>query len=235
VDIHHEDLQVNIREARNFIPEEPYRAEIHGTAVAGIIGAAVNDTGIAGLAPEAQIVALRACRQLSETTPQGQGHSVSISRAIDAALADKVGIVNMSFGARVPDRLITTLIETGSRQGILFVAPVGNREDLSVPTFPASCASVIAVGGLKENGEPFPNPTLSAAATVCAPCAHLFTTIPGNRYNFLDGTSISAGIVSGLLALAREKRHDLQKEDLPTGCGAIRQWTEALLGISLDE
>ena len=235
VDIHHEDLRANIRETRNFIPQESYRAEIHGTAVAGIIAAALNDTGIAGLAPEARIVALRACRQVSETDPQGQGQSVSISRAIDAALESKADIVNMSFGAGTRDRLIAALIETGSRQGILFVAPVGNREDRSVPAFPASLELVIAVGGIKENGEVFPNQVLAAAAAVCAPCDHLFTTIPGNRYNFLDGTSISAAVVSGLLALALERRPDLSKEDIPAGCGAIRQWTEALLGISLDE
>ena len=235
VDIHHEDLRANIRDTRNFIPQEPYRAEIHGTAVAGIIAAALNDTGIAGLAPEARIIALRACRQVSETDPQGQGHSVSISRAIDAALESKVDIVNMSLGAGTWDRLIAALIGAGSRQGILFVAPVGNREDRSAPAFPASLETVIAVGGIKENGEVFPNRELAAAAWVCAPCDHLFTTVPGNRYNFLDGTSISAAVVSGLLALSLEKRPDLSKEDIPAGCGAIRQWTEALLGISLDE
>ena len=64
VDNHHEDLRANVREARNFIPEDPYRAEIHGTAVAGVIAAALNGTGIAGLAPEALIVAL----------PAGIGH-----------------------------------------------------------------------------------------------------------------------------------------------------------------
>lgn len=235
VDIHHEDLRANIRETRNFILEDPYRAEIHGTAVAGIIAAALNDTGIAGLAPEARILALRACRQLSETDPLGQGYSVSISRAIDAALERNVGIVNMSFGAGTRDRLIAALIEAGSRQGILFVAPVGNREDRSAPAFPASLETVIAVGGIRENGEVFPNRNLAAAAWVCAPCDHLFTTIPGNRYNFLDGTSISAAVVSGLLALTLEKRPGLSKEEIPAGCGAIRQWTETLLGISLDE
>jgi len=235
VDIHHEDLRANIRDARNFIPQEPYRAEIHGTAVAGIIGAALNNIGIAGLAPEARIVALRACRQAAETDPQGQGHSVSISRAIDAALESKADIVNMSFGAGTRDRLIAALIDAGSRQGILFVAPVGNREDRSAPAFPASLATVIAVGGIKENGAVFPNRNLAAAAWVCAPCDHLFTTVPGNRYNFLDGTSLSAAAVSGLLALALEKRPGLPKEDIPAGCGAIRQWTEALLGISFDE
>jgi minor extracellular protease Epr len=187
------------------------------------------------VAPEAKILALRACKQVSETDPQGRGNSVSIARAIDAAVGQKVGIVNMSFGAGTPDRLIARLIASGACRGILFVAPVGNREDLSAPTFPASFEKVIAVGGVKENGEAFPSQALADAAAVCAPCEHLFTTIPGNRYNFLDGTSISTAVVSGVLALALEKHRILRKEDLPPTCGDIRLWAEALLGISLSE
>jgi hypothetical protein len=235
VDVDHEDLQANIRGAENFIPGESYHAEIHGTAVAGIIAAGINHNGIAGVAPESKILALRACKQVSETDPQGRGNSVSIARAIDVALVHKVGIVNMSFGSGTSDRLITRLVEAGAHRGILFVAPVGNREGLSVPIFPASLERVIAVGGVRENGEAFPNPALAAAAAVCAPCEHLFTTIPGNRYNFLDGTSISAAVVSGVLALALEKRRVLRKEDLPSTSSDIRIWTETLLGIPLSE
>jgi Subtilase family/Putative Ig domain len=235
VDVDHEDLQANIRGAENFISGESYHAEIHGTAVAGIIAAGINYNGIAGVAPEASILALRACKQVSEADPQGRGNSVSIARAIDAAVSHKVGIVNMSFGSGTSDRLIARLIEVGVRRGILFVAPVGNREGLSVPTFPASLERVIAVGGVRGNGEAFPSPALAAAATVCAPCEHLFTTIPGNRYNFLDGTSISTAVVSGVLALVLEKRRVLRKEDLPSTSNDIRLWTETLLGISLSE
>ena len=235
VDVDHEDLRANIRFAENFVPGDSYHAEIHGTAVAGIIGAGLNHKGIAGVAPEASILALRACKQVSEADPQGRGDSVSIARAIDAAVSHKAGIVNMSFGSGTPDRLIARLIEAGARRGILFVAPVGNREGLSVPSFPASLERVLAVGGVKENGEAFPNRALVAVAAVCAPCEHLFTTIPGNRYNFLDGTSLSAAVVSGVLALALEKRRVLRKEDLPSTCSDIRLWTETLLGIPLSE
>lgn len=235
VDLDHEDLQANIRGAENFMPGESYEGEIHGTAVAGVIAAGINRYGITGVAPEAKILALRACKQVSETDPQGRGNSVSIARAIDVAVSRKVGIVNMSFGSGTPDRLIASLIDVGARRRVLFVAPVGNREGRSVPTFPSSLEKVIAVGGVRENGEPFPSPALAAAAAVCAPCEHLFTTIPGNRYNFLDGTSISAAVVSGVLALALEKRRVMRKKDLPSTCSDIRLWTEALLGISLSE
>lgn len=235
VDLTHEDLRENIRGAENFIPQEPYRAEIHGTAVAGIIAAGLNETGIAGVAPEAKILALRACRQVSQASPLGRGDSVSIARAVDAALKRNAGVVNMSLGSEVQDRLLARLIEAGARRGILFVAPVGNREERTEPSFPASLERVIAVGGIGENGRVYPNQALAEAAAVCAPCEHLFTTIPGGRYNFLDGTSLSAAVVSGLLALALETRESLRPEEIPRGCGDSRAWTQTLLGIAQKE
>ncbi len=235
VDVAHEDLKANIQGAENFLAEESYRAEIHGTAVAGIIAAGINETGITGVAPEAKILALRACKQVSATHPQGQGNSVSITRAIDTALMEDAGVVNMSFGSGTPDRLIIKLIEKGASKGVLFVAPVGNREDLSEPTFPASFERVIAVGGVKKNGLKYPNRDLAGAASVCAPCENIFTTIPQDGYNFLSGTSVSAAVVSGVLALALEKNPFLHKKDIPVMCGDICLWAESLMGISVCE
>lgn len=232
VDVTHEDLHANIQDHENFISGETYRGEIHGTAVAGTIAAGINDTGITGVAPQARILALRACTQVSETRPQGQGNSVSITRAIDFAVKNKANIVNMSFGSRQSDRLIAKLIEAGVQRGVLFVAPVGNRRDLSEPNFPASCEAVIAVGGMQKDGEAFPNGNL-VAACVCAPCENVFTTIPQNGYNFLSGTSISAAVVSGVLALTLEKKPTLRSRDIPRVCGDVCLWTATLMGISL--
>jgi subtilisin len=187
------------------------------------------------VAPEAKILAFRACRQIAENDPRGRGNTVSVTRAVDAALNRKAGIVNMSIGAAAADRLIALLIAEGARRGMWFVAPVGNREDLAAPTFPASCEAVVGVGGVKENGGPFPNRAVAGAATACAPCENLLTTIPGNRYNFLDGASLSAAVVSGVLALAMEKGPVPRKEEWPSECGDIRRWTEAVLGIPSSE
>lgn len=63
VDFRHRDLEERVVIHLNFIPRERYRAEVHGTAVAGIIASSENGFGIVGLAPEAEILALRACRE----------------------------------------------------------------------------------------------------------------------------------------------------------------------------
>lgn len=62
VDAAHPDLAGQFVLRRNFVDGMPDAAEAHGTAVAGVIAAhSGNGLGIAGIAPGARIMALRAC------------------------------------------------------------------------------------------------------------------------------------------------------------------------------
>ncbi len=64
VELDHPDLAGRVMLARNFVDTRDAVAELHGTAVAGIIGArADNGVGIVGVAPDARLMALRACWQ----------------------------------------------------------------------------------------------------------------------------------------------------------------------------
>ena len=127
VDVDHQDLEQRIKANANFISTSPYSGEIHGTAVAGIIAGSRNDFGIIGIAPKANLLAYRACLQLTETNAQGECYSSSIAMAVDAAIMAKVDIANLSIGAGSEDRLISDLITKGSGQGVRFIAPVGNN------------------------------------------------------------------------------------------------------------
>jgi subtilisin family serine protease len=231
VDLAHEDLKKRIVYSQNFIKGSSYRAEVHGTAVAGIIAASINGFGIEGIAPEVDLLALRACEQVSEKETIGKGYTISIIQALDVAIEKKAKVVNMSFGSPTPDPIITSLIIEGARQGILFVAPVGNRPGQEYPAFPASCPGVIAVGGLDQNGSPFPDDHLASFAKINAPAENIFTTLPGNKYNFMTGTSFSSAIVAGVLALGIENNPGLGVDNLPEKNTDFCAWVERLLNI----
>ena len=231
VDLSHEDLKKRVVYSENFIKGSPYRAEVHGTAVAGIIAASINDSGIEGIAPEVELLALRACEQVSEKEPVGKGYTTSIIQALDKAIEKKARVVNMSFGSPTPDPIITSLIIEGTRQGILFVAPVGNRPGQEYPAFPASCPGVIAVGGLDQNGKFYPDDHLASFAKVNAPAENIFTTLPGNKYNFMTGTSFSSAIVAGMLALGIESNPGLSVDTLPEKNTDFCAWVEQLLNL----
>ncbi len=235
VDVKHNDLRERIVSSKNFIRNESYHAEIHGTAIAGVIAASINEFGIEGVAPNANIIALRACRQTSRETPEGECFTESLSKALDEAIMQRVHIVNMSYGTRHTDPLLSRLIDKGVEQGILFVAPIGNNRNEKEMRFPASYPSVISVGGIDEGNNPYPNPVITEKATVSAPAINIITTFPDNRHNFLSGTSFSSAYISGILALALEKDKSITMQGLPVYEDDLCEWEEALLKLSICE
>ncbi len=233
VDATHRDLETRVQVSENMVADSPFQPEIHGTAVAGIIGAAINGFGIEGIAPEAELLALRACRQVSPNHPGGRGDTVALVKALDRALVKQAKVVNMSFGALRPDGLVEMLLEKGAADGVLFVAPVGNERGMKTAWFPASSPWVVAVGGRDAKGRPYPDAHADSFTRVCAPAENIFTTIPHGRFNFLTGTSMSSAIVAGMLALAAERSPDLKLEDLPPFEGSTCRWLEHLMDVPI--
>jgi len=234
VDTQHQDLKERIVSSENLLKER-YTAEVHGTAVAGVIGASMNGFGIEGVAPEAEILALRACRQMSGENPEAECYTTSVAKAIDVAIEKKAKVVNMSFGSIFSDKLIFKLIEEGARRGVIFIAPVGNMPKQKELTFPASHPLVVAVAGVDEKGDPYPNSEIASKARVSAPATNVLTTILGDKHNFLNGTSLSSATIAGILALATGKTGGIEIDKIPPFKGDLCKWEEELLKLSLCE
>ena len=225
VDTKHRDLADAVVSSTNWLKESVYTPEIHGTGVAGLIGARKNNFGIEGYAPESKIFALRACKQVSQKRPGGECYTSSIVKALDFALQNDVRIINMSLGTNGTDKLLTELIDAGTSRGTLFVAPAGNDPGQKQLFFPACHPGVISVAGINDAGEFFPNQTVAEKSDFYIPYENLFSTAPGNRHNFFSGTSLSGSIVTGILALASEQNNNMVKKDLPLFTGDMTRWT----------
>jgi subtilisin family serine protease len=175
--------------ARNFVPGEEYAAESHGTEVAGIIVArADNGLGMAGVAPQARLMALRACWQVAAGSARCS--SFSLAQALQFAIHAKARVINLSLtGPR--DELLSRLIDAALAQGSTVVAAVDAAA--ADGGFPASRPGVLAVasdegacrvpGGLRAPGDAVP------------------TTTPPSGWGMVSGASFAAAQVSGLSAL----------------------------------
>ena len=186
------DLEGQIELSENFLADRPFAAERHGTEVAGIIAArADNGVGIVGVAPNARLLALRACWQ--ESAGATLCNSLSLARALDFAIARRVQVINLSLGGP-PDRLLGALLDVALRRGIEVVAAV----DRALPGggFPASHPGVIAVAD-EGRGR-------VAAGVMLAPGRDVPTTSPPSQWYVVSGSSFAAAHVSGLLALLGE-------------------------------
>ncbi len=189
IEASHPDLAGQVALNENFVDDGPTPGESHGTAVAGIIAArADNHLGIAGIAPQARLLGLRGCWQ----SPRGADtlcNSLSLAKALHAAILQRAQIINMSLGGP-GDRLLGTLIDQALDRGIAVVAAVGAEGR----GFPASHPGVLAVG----NMQPLP------AGAVLAPGRDVPSTATGGGWSLVSGSSFSAAHASGLLALLSE-------------------------------
>ncbi len=183
----------------------------HGTHVAGIIAAhAANFTGIA------PATTLRAYRVFATT---GGGSSFAIAKAIDRAVGDGCDLLNLSLGGTDEDPVISEAIKAARERGVVAVVAAGN--DGGPVSWPgadplAICVSAIGISGAWPSraaqrasvGKPHgTNDTVFATFSnrgpeidITAPGVGIVSTVPGDKYAVMDGTSMACPAVTGVLA-----------------------------------
>ncbi len=191
VDIEHPDLQGQVTIARNFVDGRDAVAETHGTAVAGIIAArAGNGAGIVGVAPQAALMALRACWQSSVADDIAVCSSFTLAKALQFALDRNANVINLSLGGP-RDRLLERLLDVAMSRGVVIVAAADPAS--ANGGFPATVPGVLAVAADDAHASP--------PAFFLAPGRDIPTSLPGQRWGLVGGSSYAAAQVAGLVAL----------------------------------
>lgn len=193
IDTRHPDLAGQVAVNANFVSGQSLASEEHGTAVAGIIaGKADNGIGIAGVAPGARLLGLRACWQTERSRTVCD--TLSLAKALYFAAEKRPTVINLSLSG--PDtRLLRVLVTTAMGRGSAVVAAFDHgRPDGG---FPASVPGVIVASDVLAPPR---------AQVYTAPGRDVPTTEPGGRWFLVNGSSFAAAHVSGLLALMRERQ-----------------------------
>lgn len=177
----------------------------HGTHSAGTIAAARNGKGIAGLNDPAY-VKIMILKSLG--TAAGIGSPESVSQAIRYAEANGAVICNLSFGTA---KYSEELYQTMKNSKMLFIVAAGNGDasgrgyDIdSQPVYPASfdLDNIISVGNLRLDGKLDPASNYGRnGVDLAAPGNYILSTVPGNGYSYMSGTSMAAPMVSGAAAM----------------------------------
>jgi hypothetical protein len=211
VDFNHPDLKGQIAESRDFVADDPasFVNDIHGTAVAGIIVASAdNGRGIVGVAPDSKMIALKACWPEKPDSPEAVCDSLTLAKALDAAVRLRPAILNLSLTGPY-DPLLAKLIDKAIAQRIVVVAADPEQIDAHFG-FPASMEHVVAVRLAREQR----SHTQPAARDhwILAPGSKVLTTFPHGAYNFISGSSFAAAHVSGVVALLLELQPGLSAD-----------------------
>ncbi|WP_257389630.1 S8 family serine peptidase, partial [Tahibacter caeni] len=192
VDAAHPDLAGRIVQQRDFVGSAAEAAaERHGTEVAGVISAVANNRlGIVGVAPDAQLLAYRACWTTTPQAASARCNTFTLALALGAALASDARIINLSLGGPA-DPLLQQLVAQAQARGIVVVGAV--PPDRRMDGFPVGIPGVIAADAAEDAG--------ASVAVLRAPGRDVLTLEPGGHFDYASGSSLATAHVTGALAL----------------------------------
>jgi len=188
----------------------------HGTHVAGIIGAAGNNSkGSAGVVWKVQLMPLKFMDK------SGEGSTLDAIACIDYARIHGAQIINASWGSPATSQALGNAVSRARTAGIIFVAAAGN-DGLSTdssPTYPADYLfdNLISVGASDRYDRLATFSNYGAGSVhLLAPGVSIYSTwdTSNSAYKTLDGTSMAAPYVTGAFALLKARFPEKSYTDL---------------------
>lgn len=196
----------------------------HGTHIAGIIGArGGNNFGISGVAPHVSLMILK------YYDPNTNNLRNTI-RAIKYAVQMKANIINYSGGGVEYSPEEYAAVKEAEKAGVLFVSAAGNERSNSDENgkryYPADydLSNIISVTAVSKDDTQVLASSNYGVHTVdlAAPGENIYSTLPGNAFGTMTGTSQATAFVTGVAALVMAhnrgfKAADIRKYILRTG------------------
>ncbi len=182
---------------------------LHGTHVAGIIGAdRDNNIGIKGIAENVKILVVRC-------VPDGDERDKDVGNSIRYAVDQGAKVINMSFGKgySYSKKAVDDAIKYAMAHDVLIVHGAGN-DNMDIDTGVVYPNKYFEDGGIADNyinvGANMWDNRLAVFSDygkknvdLFAPGVQIYSTVPGNKYRNLQGTSMSSPMVAGVAAMIR--------------------------------
>ncbi len=195
----------------------------HGTHVAGIIAATINNNGIAGVAPNVELMAVK-------IRPNAT-NAVGAAGIIYAIIAG-ADVINISWGTPYNSVILKDVISIARKNNIFVAIASGNSGD-NQQFYPAAFDSAFTVGAGNSKGFVTTFSTIGNSIDIVAPGedilslraagTDMYATIgepevhivgEDSLYYLADGTSMAAPMVAGAAALLLSIRPDLDLNEL---------------------
>lgn len=178
----------------------------HGTHVSGIASAVTdNATGVAGMAWNVKIMALRAGCKIS-VYPYGYLEEDDAVAAVQYAVDMDADVINTSWGSYVPSSSIGDLVNYARDNGVIWVAAAAN-DNIEFPLYPAVRNGVIAVAATEEDDDKANFSNYGSWVDVSAPGGgvgtDIYSTMFNDTYGYMAGTSMATPLVAGIAALTK--------------------------------
>ncbi|MEK6888976.1 MAG: S8 family serine peptidase [Nanoarchaeota archaeon] len=178
----------------------------HGTHVAGI---AAGNSVMRGVAPSANIVALKVCNAT------GSCPTSAIASAIEWCIGNSsiynISVISMSLGAGLytnycdSSSQLTSAVDSAFKANISVIAASGNDGDFTAIADPACIQNVSVVGSSNKNDAISSFSNRNALVKLFAPGESINSSyLSASGYAFSSGTSMAAPHVAGAFAIIQE-------------------------------
>lgn len=211
----------------------------HGTHVAATaVGNCNNESGLLGIAPNCRLMPV----QVGNDNPEGSMSNTAIIEGVLYAINNGADIVNVSLGMYAPnevkgmsesqqlnyisnsfkeeEEMWEKVFEKAKERDCIIVFAAGNDNIISGIDPKKRNSNTIRVSAVDPNRAKadFSNfgryPSLNRDySTVSAPGVAIYSAAPNSQYQYMQGTSMAAPIVSGTLALMRSADRNLSAKD----------------------
>ncbi len=176
----------------------------HGTHIAGIIGAeGGNGFGITGIASKVSLMVLK------YYDPKSPGNNLENTiKAFNYATQMRASIINYSGGGTDYSQKEYEAVRKARSQGILFVAAAGNERSNSDQQkyYPANydLDNIVSVTAINPQLQVLSSSNYGVHSVhVAAPGEEIYSTLPGNSFGTLTGTSQATAFATGLAVLIK--------------------------------
>ncbi|MDQ7745538.1 S8 family peptidase [Hydrogenophaga pseudoflava] len=196
----------------------------HGTMVAGVVAASAHPSFGSGVAPSAQLISVQIYSRFDDSSSCGAELPCTLAWPSDEILGlehvyglrstYRIAAANLSLGggqystnceAEPENALEYAVISSLRAAGIATVASSGNEFLSSQLAAPACMSNVISVGSTTDADSVSGFSNSAGMLQLLAPGEDVTTTTVAGAYASPSGTSFSAPMVSGALAVLREQ------------------------------
>lgn len=202
----------------------------HGTHVAStIVATGNNNQGLVGICPDCTFMPIKVEDQ------NGMMSNTYIIDAILYAIKNKADVVNLSLGMQIPMGLNIPLQEQkeyinssakdeeefwddlfnyANEKNVTCVLAAGNSNIMTGFDPFQRAKSTIKVGAINQNEQKANFSNFGPNTTIYAPGTNIYGAKPGNSYEVLQGTSMAAPIISGIIGLIKSKNKNISNQEI---------------------
>lgn len=185
----------------------------HGTHCAGIAAAIGNNNeGIAGVAWDCPIMPIKICMDNYPYTASSSDMAQSYIWAAD----NGANVISTSFGGKGYSQTMKDAVDYAVIDNSCIVVVSMGNSYCNETHYPAGYQSVIAVGATNAHDQIASFSTTGDYMSVCAPGVEIYSTIPGNDYDYMSGTSMASPFVAGAAALVLSQNLGMGPEGVKT-------------------